>query len=404
MSFDALLVHRCNLMRLAESNQDGIASYTWSTIKRSIPLRIDLSFQRRGKDPDWISEAGRPTDRTGVAFFGPGLDVRPGDRIVMTHGPTGRFELQGSRDYVPDRYGDVHHIEIGVQEVAQAIAPALPVIAPPAVAPPPPPPDEWDPSLLGSIMVLLDAADVTTSPVPSWTDEVNGFEFAPFTSPDRAPTWGATNLGDQPGVQFRWQTSAIVYDGQGLECVDPTLCALFGQSSNPWTAHIVARFEALSADANVNQFYVPFVAEADDATRSAGYVAYSFAGPASVDNYMFVGADAGSPNFAGFWNLQAIPDAFGDGDIHVLTVSWTGTALTVYFDGIELVPDTDDYETSVADFPCTRVVLGDDYTDNFPPLFSDSPMATYGAVYIQSEAVSAEDLGSLVLYAQNRWQ
>jgi hypothetical protein len=118
MSYEALLVHRATLLRLQESNVDGALASTWQPIRTALALRIDLSFSRRGKDPDWIAQAGRPSDRTGVAFFPKGSDVRPGDRIRVTKGPAGVFELQGSKDHVQGHLGDEHHIEVGVQEVA----------------------------------------------------------------------------------------------------------------------------------------------------------------------------------------------------------------------------------------------------------------------------------------------
>lgn len=121
MSYESLLVHRCTVLRLDEVNVDGSVNYTWVPTKMNVHLRIDLSFQRRGKDPDWIAEAGRPSDRTGVAFFLRGEAVMPGDRITMTTGPAGTFELQGSKDHVPGHLGDEHHLEIGVQEVAQPL-------------------------------------------------------------------------------------------------------------------------------------------------------------------------------------------------------------------------------------------------------------------------------------------
>lgn len=119
MSFRSLLSQRCDILRMTTQDVDGAPVYDWGTHLTGIRCRVDLSFSRRGKDPEWSQEAGRVSDRTGVAFFLPGVDVQPGDRIVMTGGGiNGTFSLEGALDTVIGRRGKVHHVECGVEEVA----------------------------------------------------------------------------------------------------------------------------------------------------------------------------------------------------------------------------------------------------------------------------------------------
>ena len=122
MSYVGLLTQRCDVLRLNASNTDGAASYSWVVVASSIRVRTDLSYIRP-TDPNlgWIPEAGRPDDRVGTAFFLPDAIVRPGDRIRITRGPTGTFEVKGSLDTVIGRQGYTHHIEARIEEVAKAL-------------------------------------------------------------------------------------------------------------------------------------------------------------------------------------------------------------------------------------------------------------------------------------------
>lgn len=125
MSFRALLRQRCTIKRLNQTDVDGAPAYNWTTVKENVRCFVDLSYQRPGKDPGWSPEAGRPADRAGVLFMLPTEPLKPGDRIVVTRGePRGTFEVLGALDTVPQASrGRVHHIEVGIEEVAQAIAP-----------------------------------------------------------------------------------------------------------------------------------------------------------------------------------------------------------------------------------------------------------------------------------------
>ena len=117
MSYSSLLDHRADVKRMTPTIVDGVESMTWRTVGRSRRCRLDLQFIRPGRDPQWTAEAGRPVDRTGVVFFERGEDIRTGDRIVVTRGPIGTFEIDGDVDHVFGRRGRVHHVEVGCKEV-----------------------------------------------------------------------------------------------------------------------------------------------------------------------------------------------------------------------------------------------------------------------------------------------
>ena len=118
-----MLRHRCQLLRLDQEATVGspIFGYQPLLADDGSPLQLrcflDLNYIRQGKDPLWTPEAGRPTDRTGVWFGLPSAPVHFGDRIKMTVGPLGTFEIESAIDesWTPTAE---HHLEIGVKEVA----------------------------------------------------------------------------------------------------------------------------------------------------------------------------------------------------------------------------------------------------------------------------------------------
>lgn len=115
-----MLQHRCAVKRLVEGEIDGIATATWSTVSSNVRCFLDLNFLRNGKDPVWSPEAGRRADRTGVLFALSSAGIQPGDRVSMTKGPTGTFEVQSAVDEAW-RPSSMHHVELGVQEVARQL-------------------------------------------------------------------------------------------------------------------------------------------------------------------------------------------------------------------------------------------------------------------------------------------
>lgn len=115
-----MLQHRCSVKRLTEGEVDGIATASWSTVASNVRCFLDLNFLRNGKDPVWSPEAGRRADRTGVLFASSSASIQPGDRIIMTKGPVGTFEVQSAVDEAW-RPSSMHHVELGVIEVQRQL-------------------------------------------------------------------------------------------------------------------------------------------------------------------------------------------------------------------------------------------------------------------------------------------
>ena len=125
MSFRSMLKHRCHILVLEETMENGSPVVAWVPLAEdNVPIEyrcfLDLTFLRRGKDPQWTPEAGRPADRPGVFFALGDIPLRAGDRIQMVRGPEGIFETTGAFDEAWRPRG-VHHIEVGVAEVAAAL-------------------------------------------------------------------------------------------------------------------------------------------------------------------------------------------------------------------------------------------------------------------------------------------
>jgi hypothetical protein len=121
MSYRSLLKHRCNVIGLVTTADDGSPVTVWQQKATDIRCFLDLSFIRKGKDPYWSESAGRPTDRTGVLFLMGDAQIKAGDRIIMTRGPSGSFSIEGAIDetWTPSAR---HHLEVGVKEVATQLA------------------------------------------------------------------------------------------------------------------------------------------------------------------------------------------------------------------------------------------------------------------------------------------
>lgn len=121
MSYAALLKHRCTLLELQETFVHGVPKMAWAEVATGVRCFLDLNFLRRGKDPMWTPEAGRPSDRSGVCFLDGAAPVKSGMRVRMTKGPVGTFLIEGAVDeaWQPTRR---HHLEVGVVEVPKQIS------------------------------------------------------------------------------------------------------------------------------------------------------------------------------------------------------------------------------------------------------------------------------------------
>lgn len=125
MSYSGMLAHRCRIKELQSTFVDGVATSEWKVIKTNVRCFLDLNFLRKGKDPMWTPEAGRPSDRSGVLFVEAGSGLKAAHRVEMTKGPSGTFTVEGAIDEAW-RPTSLHHIEVGVVEVPQGIASPTP--------------------------------------------------------------------------------------------------------------------------------------------------------------------------------------------------------------------------------------------------------------------------------------
>lgn len=116
-----MLQHRCTVKRLTETFENGMPIHQWVEVATNVRCFVDLNFVRLGKDPTWTPEAGRPSDRSGVAFFLGKAPIKNGDHIVMTRGPSGTFSLEAAIDeaWQPRKK---HHLEVSIKEVPAQIS------------------------------------------------------------------------------------------------------------------------------------------------------------------------------------------------------------------------------------------------------------------------------------------
>lgn len=130
MTITHLLNSRVAVERLQLLTKNGRAQNLW--VEQPAPLnyvlcRLDLNFLRPGKDIPMAVEAGKAPDRMGVLYCEPNAGFKSGDRLraipndVGLIPQPGTFEIRVIPDPAQD-YSAVHHLEIQIVEVAQAIA------------------------------------------------------------------------------------------------------------------------------------------------------------------------------------------------------------------------------------------------------------------------------------------
>ena len=126
-----LYATRVEVLRLSGTVIRGNPVLTWVKVANTLDpalgapgellCRIDLQFQRLGKDQPMPLVAGRPPDRVGVLFCDMTGNLLAGDRVRTITGPvTGTFEIRSIPDPALD-LGAAHHLEVQVVEVAQAL-------------------------------------------------------------------------------------------------------------------------------------------------------------------------------------------------------------------------------------------------------------------------------------------
>lgn len=124
-----LMSERVDVYRQQNAPQDGAPVYQWVRIYQALPCRFDLVFVRLGKDALALApsiEAGRQPDRMGILFWQNSAVLVIGDRLDIVdqagvYTLSGMFEVTSVPDPVPGLRG-IHHWEIPVKEVAQAVA------------------------------------------------------------------------------------------------------------------------------------------------------------------------------------------------------------------------------------------------------------------------------------------
>ena len=119
------------VLRLSGTLVHGTPTLTWAVITdmvdpaHGVPgqlkCRIDLGYLRIGRDAPMPVVAGRAPDRMGVMFLDATGAIKAGDRIHCIAGPiAGTFEIRPLPDPAVDMSA-VHHLEVQVIEVAQAV-------------------------------------------------------------------------------------------------------------------------------------------------------------------------------------------------------------------------------------------------------------------------------------------
>lgn len=109
---------------------DGARVQTWNKSTASfdpvcargeMKCRLDLIFLRPGKDAPAPVVSGRSPDRTGVMYCSYTPSLRGGQIIRVIKGPySGSSFLLKMRPDEAQAYSGSHHIEVQVNEVAQA--------------------------------------------------------------------------------------------------------------------------------------------------------------------------------------------------------------------------------------------------------------------------------------------
>jgi hypothetical protein len=133
VSVKGMLKQRASVRRLQETDQDGAPVYSWIEVVNNVPCMADTfyarAFSRLGQRGGYrnqgvVKEAQRIAGRSGLMSLPLGTDVKPGDRVVITSftGDTyGTFETNADLQFILDRSGRPHHLEVGISEVARPL-------------------------------------------------------------------------------------------------------------------------------------------------------------------------------------------------------------------------------------------------------------------------------------------
>jgi hypothetical protein len=126
---------RVEVQRLSLQMKNNVPQQVWEKIDDIVDpylqvpgemmCRIDLVYQRPGKDLPLPITAGRAPDRVGVLYFDPTDQIRAGDRILCIDGPiAGTFDIRVMPDPAAG-YSAAHHMEVQIIESVQSMQPNL---------------------------------------------------------------------------------------------------------------------------------------------------------------------------------------------------------------------------------------------------------------------------------------
>lgn len=121
MSARTMCSMRCRVWRLSVTDVDGAPSYEWAVVATGIPVRVDVFGSSTVAGATFVVEAGTASDLQGTAFFLADHPCRAGDRIEMTRGFEGKFQLGGKFVKIFQRRGRIHHFEVEITEVAKIL-------------------------------------------------------------------------------------------------------------------------------------------------------------------------------------------------------------------------------------------------------------------------------------------
>jgi hypothetical protein len=103
--------------RFSTTNEDGVPVKAWADVAENVPCLLDAG--KRQLEPLATQDQQQIADRSGTLFALPGNPIKPGDRVVLTHGGTGAYVVQPDPAQVLDLNGTSHY-EFRVEQVPGA--------------------------------------------------------------------------------------------------------------------------------------------------------------------------------------------------------------------------------------------------------------------------------------------
>ena len=113
MALKDLLIHRCTISRKTEGAADayGEPAITWANLATAQLCRLT---DPKGTEKHLVS--GEFVERVPVIYLTTAVAITEHDRILMTTGPSGTYNITKVRWYYDS--GELHHYECDLEEVA----------------------------------------------------------------------------------------------------------------------------------------------------------------------------------------------------------------------------------------------------------------------------------------------